>query len=111
MTASRGRALIGALIAGACLGGCEPASRPPKTAIIVVDQLAFGPAPADLHVGDTLRWVNHDIFQHSATAKDGQFDVELPAGGAGQVVLKRSGTIAYVCRYHPGMAGQITVAE
>src|SRR5579885_3147742 len=108
MTGPRGRA-AGALLALACLAGCEPAKRAPQTATIVIDQLAFKPPPLDLHVGDTVVWQNHDIFQHSATANDGSFDVELPAGGSGKAVMKHAGTIIYVCRYHPGMTGKLTV--
>jgi plastocyanin len=78
--------------------------------VIVVDQLAFGAAPADLHVGDTVVWANHDMFEHSATANDGSFDVDLKPGANGKVVLGRAGQIAYYCRFHPGVTGQLTVA-
>ena len=77
--------------------------------MIVVDQLKFGAAPAQLHVGDVVRWVNRDIFQHSATASDKSFDLELKPGQSGQVVLKRAGVISYICRYHPGMTGTLNV--
>ncbi len=97
--------LVGALC---CLGG--KASQP-KVATIILDKLAFGPAPAGLHVGDTVEWVNRDIFQHSATASAGGFDVLLPPGGHGRAVLRRAGTIAYYCRFHPGMKGQLNVSR
>lgn len=82
----------------------------PSTRTIVVDNLEFVPAPRDLKVGDIIEWRNHDIFRHSATANDGSFDVDLPPGGAGNTVLKRSGEIGYYCRYHPGMKGTLIVA-
>ena len=56
-----------------------------------------------------MTWENHDIFQHSATAKDGAFDVELPPGGKASVTLTRAGLVEYYCRYHPGMTGRIQV--
>ena len=65
---------------------------------IVVKELAFSPASIELHVGDTVEWVNQDIFVHSATADDGSFDVELAPGGRGRTVVKTSGVIAYSCR-------------
>lgn len=80
-----------------------------KVQTIVVDQMAFGPAPAEVHVGDTIRWVNRDMFQHSATAGDHSFDVELPPGKSGQAVMKRAGVVGYACRYHPDMKGRIVV--
>jgi plastocyanin len=63
------------------------------------------------HVRDTIRWVNRDMFQHSATAKDGSFDVDLPPGTSGSARLTRAGTIQYYCRYHPGMAGRLDVSD
>lgn len=103
--------VAGALLAVVGLAACQPQKPAPKTAQIVVDQLAFGKAPDDLHVGDTLQWVNRDMFEHTATAKDGQFDVDLPAGATREVVLQRAGIIQYYCKFHPGMTGQITVSD
>ena len=54
-----------------------------------------------------ITWVNHDMFIHSATTKD--FDVVLKPGASGAVVLLQPGTINYICRYHPGMKGQIVI--
>ncbi|HEY1752719.1 MAG TPA: cupredoxin domain-containing protein [Caulobacteraceae bacterium] len=104
------RGLVAALALGACLAGCAPSKpRAPQTFQIVVDKMAFGPAPVDLHVGDTVQWVNRDMFQHSATSKTGDFDVELPPGVTGSAVMKQGGTILYNCRYHPDMKGQLSV--
>ncbi len=77
--------------------------------VIPISNLAFGPAPADVHVNDAIEWVNGDVLQHSATASDGSFDLELPPGSRGRTALSHIGTIAYICRYHPGMAGQFRV--
>ena len=98
---------LAALASWLCAGAAFAAQ--PKVAEIVLDKLAFGPAPAGLRVGDKVRWINRDIFRHSATADDHSFDVDLPPGGRGEVVLKRAGTIVYTCRYHPGMKGQLVV--
>lgn len=88
-----------------------PAEAAPKTYTVVIDKLKFGPVPAALHVGDTIVWVNRDMFLHSATARDGSFDVGLPAGKSGKTVLKHSGRIAFTCKYHPGMTGTLDVAR
>lgn len=82
-----------------------------KTHAIVIDDVAFGPAPADVRVGDVIEWQNRDFVAHTATARDGSFDVDLPAGTSARVELTRPGEIAFFCRYHPGMAGTITVAR
>lgn len=82
-------------------------THPGKVAIIVIDKLAFGPSPTGLHAGDTLEWVNHDIFRHSATGKG--FDLNLKPGAQGRLVLKGVGIVPYYCRYHPGMKAQFTI--
>ena len=39
------------------------------------------------------------------------FDVALKPGASGGVRLLKPGVISYICRYHPGMKGQIVVTE
>ena len=103
-------AAIAALAGALCLAACGPGKPPPKTDYIIVDALTYGPAPHDLRVGDTVRWVNKDIVKHSATARDGSFDVDLPVGASGTATLSRPGVLAYYCRYHPNMTGNLTVS-
>jgi plastocyanin len=88
-----------------------PAQAAPRTVTITLDRLKFGTVPADLHQGDTIVWVNRDIFRHTATARDRSFDVDLPPGKSGKTVLKRAGTISFYCKYHPGMTGTLGVAR
>ena len=83
----------------------------PKLVQIVIDNLAYGPAPAHLRVGDKLVWVNRDLFRHSATAVDKSFDVDLQPGKQGQIVLTKPGVYSYICKYHPGMKGKVTVTR
>jgi len=83
----------------------------PRQHVVVIDKMRFGPLPNGIHVGDTILWVNRDLFQHSATARDGSFDADLPAGKSGRTVMRRAGAIAFACKYHPGMTGVIKVAQ
>jgi plastocyanin len=53
--------------------------------------------------------VNRDILKHSATAADHSFDADLPAGAKVRTVIRHSGAIPFVCRYHPGMRGTLQV--
>src|SRR3546814_16157511 len=64
----------------------------PRVHSIVIDKMKFGPAPAELRAGDTILWVNKDLFRHTATARDGSFNVDLPAGNSGRTVLQRDRT-------------------
>ena len=103
--ASAGAVALGLLAFGSASRGAEP-----KVHRIVVDKLAFGPAPADLHVNDVVEWSNADVLRHTATATDGSFDIDLPPGHKGRTVLKRAGVVTYICRFHPGMKGRLEVA-
>ena len=79
------------------------------TYVIVLDKMKFGALPSGLRKGDAIVWVNRDFLRHTATAADHSFDVDLPAGAKVKTVLKRSGTIAFSCRFHPGMRGVLQV--
>lgn len=77
---------------------------------ITVDKLAFAPAEVSAHVGDTIEWTNKDFVVHTATARNKEWDVALPAkGGNGRVTLASAGEIEYFCRFHPNMKGRISV--
>lgn len=94
---------------GTLLLSASPATPASHTYTIVMDKLKFGPVPALLHKGDTIVWVNKDFFRHTATAADHSFDVDLMPGKSGKTVLTRTGTIPFVCRYHPNMKGVLQV--
>ena len=64
--------------------------------------------PTDVHAGDVIEWVNHDIFEHSATARDGHFDIDLKPGATGHVTVA-AGTVMFFCKFHPGMTGAVVV--
>lgn len=81
-----------------------------ETIRVEVKGLAFAPAQITARVGDTIEWANKDFVAHTATARDGQWDVQLPPHATGRTLVKRSGKIDYYCRYHPTMKGTITVA-
>lgn len=79
--------------------------------VVVIDKMAFGPAPAGLRVGDTIEWVNRDIFRHTATARDGRFDIDLPPNGRGRTLMRAAGQVAVYCRYHAGMTAVLAVRK
>lgn len=101
----------GAMLLSLALSPSGAAGAAPKVHTVVIDKLKFGPVPTGLHVGDTIRWVNKDLFRHTATARNGSFNVDLPAGASGTTKLTKPGTIAFFCRYHPAMTGQLAVSK
>lgn len=85
------------------------AAAPRREHAITVAAMAFGPPPADLRPGDVVVWINADVVRHTATARDGTFDVELPPKGRARATIGKAGVHAYFCRYHPAMNGRLTV--
>ena len=95
--------LVGGVLAFSVLAFGSPSpGAEPRVYEIEIDKLAFGSAPEVLHM--------NNIFQHTATATDGSFDADLPAGAKGRTILKRVGVVDYFCRFHPGMQGRLEVA-
>jgi plastocyanin len=77
---------------------------------IVMENLVIAPAEVSAKVGDTVEWVNKDIFAHTATARNGDFDVTIPPKKTVTSVLKKAGTVEYYCRFHPNMKAVLNVA-
>jgi len=86
-----------------------PTSAHAATIQISMENLAISPAEATARVGDTIEWINKDIFAHTATARNGDWDVTLPPKKTGTLVLTKTGTIDYYCRFHPNMKATLTV--
>lgn len=109
----------GALCAALLLGVSGAAAAPPKAhpaarpaapvQIIVIEQMGFKPAKVTVKPGQTIEWVNKDMFEHTATAKGYSFDLDLKPGAKARITAPKSGVIAYFCRFHPGMTGEIRV--
>jgi plastocyanin len=79
-----------------------------ETIQVMIDKLVFLPANIKAKVGDTVGWVNKDILAHTATVR-GDWDVMIAASKSARLVLKKTGTFDYYCRFHPNMKGQIIV--
>lgn len=103
---SRTGLVIGALL----LVGIAPHPAEAARYVIEIKDMAFGPAPRHLKVGDTIVWRNNDMFRHTATAKPG-FDLNLAPGAEGEVTLQKSGVLNVICRYHPNMTMRLAVEK
>ena len=76
---------------------------------ISMEDLVISPAQATAKVGDTIEWINKDIFVHTATARNGDWDVTMPPKKTVTLVLKKAGSIDYYCRFHLNMKATLTV--
>jgi plastocyanin len=77
---------------------------------ITMENLVISPAETSAKVGDTIEWVNKDIFAHTATARNGDWDVTMPPKKTITLVLKTAGMTEYYCRFHPNMKATLVVA-
>jgi plastocyanin len=77
---------------------------------ITMENLVVSPTEVSAKVGDTLELINKDILAHTATARNGDFDVAMPPKKTVTYVLKKAGTVEYYCRFHPNMKAVLTIA-
>jgi len=87
------------------------ASAPASAATIQIsmDKLEISPAVASAKVGDTVEWINKDALVHTATARNGDFDVTLPPSKTVSSILRKAGTVEYYCRFHPNMKATLKI--
>ena len=96
--------IVAALMVGASI------SAHAATIQISMENLEISPAEASAKVGDTIEWINKDIFAHTTTARNGDWDVTIAPKKTVTSVLKKAGAIDYYCRFHPNMKATLTIA-
>ena len=103
-----------ALGLAACGGSDEPAApsaakAPASSAgTVAVADNTFTPAKIEVAVGDTVTFENEGQIAHTVTGDD--FDSgSLAPGDTFTFEASEAGTFSYVCTFHPGMQGTISV--
>jgi plastocyanin len=94
---ARGRsvAVAATLVAAAAM----PASA--ETITVTIENLSFKPTEVKAKVSDTILWVNKDVLDHTATARDKSFDIIQ--------TLTKAGSFDFYCKYHPNMTGRLVI--
>jgi plastocyanin len=98
------RSIVVALI---CYAVTTPARA--ATIQIVMENMEIKPAEASARAGDTIEWTNKDVFAHTATERNGDFDVTLQPNQTVSFVLKKAGAVDYYCRFHPNMKAVLKI--
>jgi plastocyanin len=80
-----------------------------ETIHVTIDQLKFEPPQISAHVGDTIEWRSSDFVAHTATARNKDWDVTIPAKGNARVTLEHPGEVDFFCSFHPNMTRRISV--
>jgi len=95
-----------AVATGALLSVAAPAPAAAATHTVVIDKMKYAPVPP-LKVGDTVVFVNKDIFRHTVTASNNSFNIDLMPGKSGSLHINSAGHATFYCKYHPGMRGSM----
>lgn len=109
------RAIAAAALIGAALGPPALAQQhgghdAPDARHVSVQFSAYAPRHLDIVAGETVRWTNDSVRQHTVTADDGSFDsLRLLAGAEFHHKFSTPGAIPYHCSLHAGITGSVQV--
>ena len=79
---------------------------------ILIESNTFKPDSVTIKVGDSIKWINKDSYNHTVTAKNGEFDSGNIASGAEfSFAFTKEGTYEYICGIHTFMKGTIIVTK
>jgi plastocyanin len=77
---------------------------------VVIEGMAFTPKVVAVKPGDTITWVNKDIFVHNVTAAAaGIKSGDLKPGQSWRHTVRRGASFDYLCSLHPVMTGQVQI--
>ena len=73
-----------------------------ETIQVTIDKLVFTPAEVNAKVGDTIEWINKDALVHTATATDGDWNVNIQARTGCHEEARRSRLLLQASSEHEG---------
>ena len=100
----------GRILLAVALAGILSVPAQAATIQITITKLVFDPVTVEAKVGDTIEWINKDVIAHTATARNGDWNVMIGPNKTARLVLKKAGSVDYYCRFHPNMKGKLSIA-
>jgi plastocyanin len=76
---------------------------------ITIKDFIYDPADLAARVGQEVTVTNSDGFDHTITANDGTFDMNVPPNGSVTLKMSKAGSFPYTCTYHPGQHNPATI--
>ncbi|MEA2279931.1 MAG: hypothetical protein QOK21_538 [Solirubrobacteraceae bacterium] len=109
--------LAGCTALAACGGSSSAGSKPgaaptkaPATVEVIMRHIRFRPHRVVIHLGQTVRWTNHDQVDHTVASSQLKLASEgIGPGTTFSYTPKRRGTFAYFCTIHAGQTGVLVV--
>ncbi len=80
-----------------------------QTHTVVIDNMRFTPDTLTVRRGDRVVWRNNDLVPHTATAPKVFDSGSIGPGESWSAVMRKTGTLPYVCSFHPGMKATLQV--
>ncbi|WP_422063665.1 cupredoxin domain-containing protein [Shimia sp.] len=109
-TYSRRSVMVGAAASAAVLTAAPLRAQDPTVHEVHIRSFSFDPDKVQVQVGDTIRWINHDLAPHTATADEFGWDTEeISKGEFGEVIVTKDMETSYFCVFHPHMKGTIEI--
>lgn len=101
-----------AFMAGAGAALAAPAFAHDPVHEVAIRGFAFQPAALTVRAGDHIRFANHDLAPHTATATDGSWDTgPLQAGESVTLTVDKEWGGTYFCVFHPHMTARLSVGS
>ena len=101
--------MLSVALALAGVWGSSTAQAAPQTHTVVIDNMRFTPDTLTLRRGDRVVWRNNDLVPHTATAAKVFDSGSIAPGQSWSTVVRKTGTLPYVCSFHPGMKATLQV--
>lgn len=87
-----------------------PAPAQAATAAVSIEGFSFKPVDLTVKAGTAVTWTNLDSASHIITERSGEFgSPRLERNGTFTFTFSEKGVFNYICDYHPGMTGKVTV--
>lgn len=78
--------------------------------VVTIKALKYSPGTVTIPVGGTVRWINKDGMEHTASADGKGWDSgTIRIGASWARTFETAGTFAYHCTPHPFMTGKVVV--
>jgi plastocyanin len=79
---------------------------------VVIEGMAFTPRVVKARPGDTITWVNKDLFDHNVTSvAAGIRSGDFKPGQTWRFTVRAGTSIDYLCTLHPTMTARIQVGD
>ncbi|MFT4715616.1 MAG: plastocyanin [Paracoccaceae bacterium] len=111
-TVTRRRAILGVVASAAAVSfvPLTNAAGRPTVHEIKIKKFKFVPGVIQVKLGDVVKWTNHDLAPHTATAEQFGWDTEaLVKDASHEIKVSENMETSYFCAFHPHMKGSIEI--